>query len=161
MTIALTPAIGAAPDKQEMSPPLGGTSVPSKTLNNRFDLTKPYQAIPVITTKRYFTDYQANEAAADLKYKGKPFILKGHVSRIAKNFMDETYLAFWGDQYGLKSIDAHLFSEQICGEKGNQSICSAAQRASTIKKKDAVTLECFGSTMLAQIPQAVKCLIAP
>lgn len=161
MTMALTNAIGASPEKQEMSPPLGGTSVPSRTLNNRFDLTKQYQAIPVITAKRYFTDYQANEAAADLKYKDKPFILKGYISRIAKDFMDDTYLAFWGDQYGLKSIDAHLFPEQVCGEKGKQVICSAAQRASTLKKKDAITLECFGSAMLIQTPQAVKCLIAP
>ena len=160
MAMAITNAIGATPEKQEMSPPLGGNT-PSRTLNSRFDLTKSYQAIPVITTKRYFTDYQANEAAADLKYKDKPFILKGYISRIAKDFMDDTYLAFWGDQYGMKSIDAHIFSEQVCIDNGKQSVCPAAQRAARLKKKEAVTLECFGSTMVIQTPQAVKCLIAP
>lgn len=161
MAMAFTSAFSATkPEKQDVSSPLGGTT-PSKLLNDRLDLTKAYKEIPVVSTKQFFTEYQANEAAADLKYKGKPFILKGYISRIAKDFMDGTYLAFWGDQYGLKSIDAHLFSEQICVDDGKQTICPAAQRAARLKKKEAVTLECFGSAMLIQTPQAAKCLLAP
>lgn len=147
-------------EKQQTSPPLGGTT-PSKTLNNRLDLTKYFNEIMVVTAKQYFTDYQANEAAADLKYKGKPFILKGSVSRISKDFMNATYLAFWGDQYGLKAVNAHLFNEQICTSSGQQTICSAEQRAATVKKKDIITLECFGAGMVIQAPIATKCLIAP
>lgn len=144
----------------KFSPPLGGTT-PSKTLNARLNSTTDYKFIPVVTAKKLYIDYNANEAAADMDYKGKPYILRGVVSKISKNFTDNTYLSFWGDQYGIKSVDAYLFQEQICSDGGKQTICSAEHRASKIKKKDSITLECFGAAMLVQHPQAVRCLVAP
>lgn len=150
----------AGKEKQEWQSPFSGTTS-SKALNARLDSTKKYSAIPIISTKQFFTDYTANEAAADLKYKDKPIIIIGYVSRISKDFMDETHLSFWGDQYGFKSIDAQLFPEQICGKEGNYSVCSSVQRAAILEKKDKVKLECFGGTMAIQTPQATRCLLAP
>lgn len=161
MACLCTSAAGqAAAEKIEVQAPFTATT-PSKTLNARFDATKRFKEIPIITAKRYYTDYMDNEAAADIKYKDKPFIITGPVARIAKDFMDETYLSFWGDKYGLKSVDVHLFPEQFCGKEGNYSICGSAQRAATLKKNDKIKLECFGSAMMVQTPQAAKCILAP
>lgn len=42
-----------------------------------------------VTAKQLFADYQENEVAADLKYKGKLLRVNGKVTRISKDLLDE------------------------------------------------------------------------
>jgi len=41
-------------------------------------------------------DYEANEVGADVKYKGKRFLLTGTVQEISKDFLDDIYITLVG-----------------------------------------------------------------
>lgn len=112
--------------------------------------------------KAIFKDYQANEVAADGKYKGKWFVVTGKVSEISKDFRDKPFLVFAMDGYGVSSIRADLFDEQVCGvskEKGITS-CSAIDRAAKLKKGQKIDLECKGGGMVMKTPMLRECLIS-
>lgn len=112
--------------------------------------------------KAIFKDYQANEVSADGKYKGKWFVMTGKVSEISKDFRGKPYLVFAMDSYGVASVRADLFEDQICGvskEKGITS-CSAIDRAAKLKKGQKIDLECKGAGMVMKTPMLRECLIS-
>lgn len=107
-------------------------------------------------------DYQANEVSADGKYKGRWFVMTGKVSEIAKDFLGKPYLVFAMDSYGVSSVRADLFEDQICGvskEKGVIS-CSAIDRAAKLKQGQKIDLECKGGGMVMKTPMVRECLIS-
>lgn len=146
------------PEKEIDTAPLTG-STQSKKLNDRLARMNGIKKLDLLAAGTYFKDYSANEVAADMKFKGKPFILNGRVSAISKDLFGSVFLAFHGDQYGLKSVRADLFEEQACGQKNSAQVCSAETRAAQLKKGDNVFLDCFGGGMLVNIPIATACLI--
>lgn len=118
--------------------------------------------IPQYSAASIYRDYENNEVAADGKYRDKWFLVSGKVSEIAKDFRDKPYLTFAMDSYGIASVRADLFEEQICGitkGKGATS-CSAIERAAKIKKGQAIDLECKGGGMMMKTPMLKECLIS-
>lgn len=135
--------------------------VDSKKLKKRIDETGA-RDLDSYDAKRIFKDYQDNEVSADSKYKGKWFVVTGKVSEISKDFRDKPYLVFSMDGYGLSSVRANLFDDQVCGvskEKGVTS-CPAAERAAKLKKGQKIDLECKGGGMVVKVPQLRECLIS-
>ena len=53
-------------------------------------------AIQVSATQLY-ADYEANEIAADQKYKGKVLVVSGTIGDIAKDIADDIYVTLKGD----------------------------------------------------------------
>lgn len=112
--------------------------------------------------KAIFKDYQANEVAADGKYKGKWFVVTGKASEISKDFRDKPFLVFAMDSYGVSSVRADLFDEQVCGVSKDKVVtsCSALDRAAKLKKGQKIDLECKGGGMVMKTPMLRECLIS-
>ena len=79
-----------------------------------------------ISAKKLYSEYEANEVAADLKYKGKVIEVTGIVRLIDKGLMDEIYVTLEGDEY-FGDIQC-FFSE------------SRAQEAASLRKGSKVTI---------------------
>ena len=52
-----------------------------------------------VSAQKLSADYEANEVAADQKYKGAPLLITGTVSGIRKDFVDAPYVSLIGDGY--------------------------------------------------------------
>lgn len=136
-------------------------AVDSKKLKKRLEATGAGD-LDSYEAKRVFKDYQDNEVAADRKYKGKWFVVTGKVTDISKDFRDKPFLVFAMDGYGVSSVRADLFDEQVCGvskEKGVTS-CSVLDRAAKLKKGQKIDLECKGGGMVVKTPMLRECLIS-
>jgi len=86
--------------------------------------------IPVKAT-RLHRDYDANEVAADEKYKGKLLLVEGVISSIDKDFMGDTVLMLSSGQM-LSDVHAELTKAE-------------APRAAQLKKRQRVEVECRGA----------------
>ncbi len=64
---------------------------------------QPREAI-VVTALKLYTDYDANEVAADAKYKGNLVRVSGTVGSIGKDVLDTPYVTLSADQYDFKSV---------------------------------------------------------
>ena len=136
-------------------------AVDSKKLKKRLEATGSGD-LDSYEVKRIFKDYQDNEVAADGKYKGKWFVVTGKISEISKDFRDKPYLVFAMDGYGLSSVRADLFDDQVCGaskESGVKS-CPVAERAARLKKGQKIDIECKGGGMIVKVPTLRECLIS-
>lgn len=92
-----------------------------------------------------FKDYNANEIAADEKYKGKTLIVSGKIRSIDKSIGDAMYLSI-ATSNQFQSIQAHLVESQ-------------KSKAATLKKGEDVTVECVGDGMLIGSPMLRECSI--
>lgn len=119
------------------------------------------QDFPQYNANRIFKDYQDNEVSADGRYKGKWFMVTGKVSEISKDFRGKPYLVFAMDRYGVASVRADLFEEQVCGVSKENGItsCSAIDRAAKLKKGQSIDLDCKGAGMMMKTPMLRECLI--
>lgn len=79
-----------------------------------------------ISAKKLYSEYEANEVAADLKYKGKVIEVTGIVRLIDRGLMDEIYVTLKGNEY-FGDIQC-FFSE------------SRAQEAAALKKGSKITI---------------------
>lgn len=93
-----------------------------------------------VSTKRLFEDYQANEVAADAKYKGKLLAVRGVVQSINKDFTG----AIW---VGLKTPNDFM-PVHIDGLSQDQTI--------KLAKGDDITATCVGNGMMMGSPM-LKC----
>lgn len=135
--------------------------VDSKKLKKRIEETGA-RDLDAYDAKGIFKDYQDNEVAADGKYKGNWFVVTGKVSEISKDFLGKPYLVFAMDSYGVASVRADLFGDQVCGvskEKGVTS-CPAVDRAAKLRKGQKIDLECKGGGMVMKMPLLRECLIS-
>lgn len=117
--------------------------------------------LPIIKTKDYWGAYQENEVAADARFKGKAFVLRGSISKISKNISDDVILHFYGDKYGSKAVQAQLFHQQACGTMNKGTICRVENKAASLKINQKVDMDCFGTGMFVGIPTANECIIRP
>ena len=53
----------------------------------------------IVSAKKLYKDYNANEIAADEKYKGKIIEVTGVIRDIGNDIMDNAYVTLVGDQY--------------------------------------------------------------
>jgi len=65
----------------------------------------PTQPMPA---SQIAAEYEANEVAADARYKGKKVTLSGKVGSIAKDILDEPYITLDADEFGLRSVQAYF-----------------------------------------------------
>ena len=98
------------------------------------------QTVPIeISATDLFEAYQANEVAADMKYKGKILNVQGVIESISKDFMDDPYIVLAVPQNQFMGIHAS-FSK------------AALEKLSTLQKGMKVTLTCRGSGMVFNEP---------
>jgi hypothetical protein len=53
-----------------------------------------------VTAAQLYSDYEANEVSADLKYKDKVLSVSGTVDDISKDFGDDIYVTLTGKEFG-------------------------------------------------------------
>lgn len=114
--------------------------------------TAPEQAVvtaaaPVRTMRvdivKLYEDYQANEIAADQRYRGVRITTRGRVGSISKDFLDAPYLLF-GE--GPTTIHASFPK-------------TAAGRLSQLRKGQLVDVECTGAGLTLGSPVLDNCVL--
>lgn len=102
----------ASPSKPENQTATPAPSTKTETSAAPAAESKPVE-IPKVTAKQLYTDYEANEVAADSKYKGKFFDISGTVKEIGKDILDKPYVTFEaGTQYSILSVQAMFDKSQ-------------------------------------------------
>lgn len=92
--------------------------------------SKPAEEAAIkVTASQLYSDYEANEVAANAKYKDKKVEITGAISGIGKDLMDTPYVAL------VVSPNNPVFSVQCMFKKGDES-----QLAVLVKDSD-ITLE--------------------
>jgi hypothetical protein len=95
----------------------------------------------VVTAPMLVSEYEANEIAADRKYKGRILQVSGTVDSIAKDILDTMYVTLdSGQEFGITSVQC-FFDE------------SAASSLSQLSKGLTITVVChcdgkFGNVLL-------------
>lgn len=110
---------------------------------------EPAPAIPQPTSvdsSRLYADYQANEVAADNKYKGRLLAVTGTLGSIKKDFTDDTYLGIVTDNEFMP-IHADLRAEYVA-------------QAASLEKGQSITVVCTGNGMIVGSPMLKDCAIA-
>jgi hypothetical protein len=92
-----------------------------------------------VAAPKLFADYNANEIAADDKYKGRVLVVSGTVEDLGKDIMDQMYLTLKTDDV-IKSVQAFFAAEH-------------KSRLASMKKGDSVRVKCrcdgkFGNVIL-------------
>jgi hypothetical protein len=69
--------------------------------------------IPV-SAEQLLADYEANEVAADEKYKGKRLEVTGTIDNIGKDVLDNSYVALkTGKQYDFRSVQCYFDDNSV------------------------------------------------
>jgi hypothetical protein len=101
----------------------------------------------IVTAKKIISDYEANEIAADNRYKNKVVQVKGIVDSVSKDFLGGLYIVIKsGDRYALNSIHAS-FPEESSG------------LLSKLKKGDNVTVTCDGKGFMVFSVMLSDCIM--
>lgn len=113
------------------------------------------------TAEQMYREYNANEVAADAKYKGKWVQVRGRLYSVVKGIKGDPYLALAADGYGVTQVHAVLFDVQVKALVGDSgfSVCSAAEKAAPLRRGQSVTVECLGRGSLVGVPRLEQCLI--
>jgi hypothetical protein len=101
-------------------------------------------ALPV-SALQLFSDYQANEVAADQKYKGKALLVSGYISSINKDFTDSVYLVL-ATPNEFMGVHADL--------RGDEE-----SKAVGLAKGQPVNVQCTGGGMVIGSPILKDCEI--
>jgi hypothetical protein len=64
-----------------------------------------------LTAASLYNEYDANEVAADNKYKGQIVVVSGTIQDIGKDIMDQAYIVFAGDDF-LEGVQCTFTKEQ-------------------------------------------------
>lgn len=115
------------------------------------------------TATELYREYNANEVAADAKYKNKWVQVRGRVASVAKDMAGTPYIAFAADSYGVGQVHAALFEVQIKDMAGpkNFSTCSSLEKAAGLKQGQKAMVECLGTGAILGIPRLGQCLVMP
>ena len=97
---------------------------------------------------RLWQDYDANEVAADNRYKGKPVRVTGRVLAVEKNLMGAAMVDLTSGNHVFRTI-AILTPD-------------ATPRAAVLVKGDTVVIQCKGGGMMMRMAQLDDCdLLGP
>jgi hypothetical protein len=99
-----------------------------------------------VEAERLNAAYQANEVAADNKYKGRLLAVSGTVQSISKDFADDTYLAI-ATSNEFMPIHANLQQRYVA-------------QAAALQKGQQITVVCKGNGMMIGSPMLKDCAIA-
>lgn len=103
------------------------------------------QAAPAlqVSAGELFRDYEANEVAADQKYKAKRLEVAGTVAGISKNAFDDIYVEI-ATSNEFSSIHAQGIPEQI---------------AASLQKGQPITVNCVGAGLMIGSPMLDECSV--
>jgi len=104
----------------------------------------PETAIPM-KSEALHREYEANEAAADDKYKGRLLLVEGVIRSISKDAFDNTYLILAAGS-AFDGVHATLTDAE-------------APKAKTLKKRQRVEVECRGGGRVLTSAMLEKCAI--
>ncbi len=76
-------------EKKEAGSPSSSSTSNASSSGNETAEVKPTEPALAVTASELFKAYNANEVAADQKYKGKALLVSGSVQSIDKDFMDK------------------------------------------------------------------------
>lgn len=115
--------------------------VPEKPTNqSAAQQTKPFEDAAIkVTAAQLYSDYEANEVAADSKYKNKKVEVSGTISNIGKDILDTPYVAL------VVSPNNPIFSVQCMFDKSAQS------QLANLTKDSKITLTGIVSGKMANI----------
>lgn len=108
------------------------------------DLPRMIDALPV-TAQRLFSDYRANEVAADAKYKDKWLAVTGQVDSVKKDILDNVFVSLRTQN---RFMSAHA-------QMAKSNLGQVAQ----LKRGQEVMLLCAGGGLLLGSPVLDKCRI--
>lgn len=112
----------------------------AQTPANQQEQTKPVEEAAIkVTASQLYSDYEANEVAADAKYKNKKIEVSGTISNIGKDILDTPYVAL------VVSPNNPVFSVQCMFDKSAQS------QLATLTKDSKITLVGTVSGKMANI----------
>lgn len=97
-----------------------------------------------------YAEYDANEAAAEQKYKGKLLEITGTVDDVSRDILDDLYVTLESsdDKYSLSSVQCYL------DEKDE----STMTKVTSLSKGDTVTIRGYVDSMLFNL-SVKKCII--
>jgi hypothetical protein len=98
-----------------------------------------------VSAVKLWSDYHANEVAADNVYKGQQLIVTGMVKGISKDAFDEAYLQL-ATFNEFENVDAYLRPSELTA-------------ASRIRVYQPVTVVCTGAGMVIVLPELRDCII--
>jgi len=97
--------------------------------------TSSSQPAIIVTAPELISDYQANEIAADQRYKGRVIQVSGAVESIGKDIVDSMYITLKsGEKYDVVSVQC-FFDD------------SAGPRLARLRESDNVTVVCYVRTI--------------
>ena len=104
--------------------------------------------LPVeITAQELFREYQANEVAANLKYKGRELKITGVIDSIQAGLYDEPIIVLIaGGEFDIASVQADLKD-------------SEHDKAVDLRRRQQITLICVGASEVLGDPMLENCLI--
>lgn len=109
----------------------------------------PAEPPVAISAKQLAVAYEENEVAANLKYKNRPLLVRGHIDSIEAGFGDQPYIVLGvGKAFALNRPQARL-------ARGLENL------AASLKKGQQVSLLCVGDSEVAGTPMLKSCRIQP
>ena len=106
----------------------------------------PPPAPPIaITARQLFAEYEANEVAADEKYKGKHLLVTGKVQSIDKDFLD--------------NIVVHIRTSNEFSAAMATLESSEKRSAAQLSKGQAISVLCTGSGRIIGSPSLSDCVL--
>ncbi len=119
-------AIGSSSSKPNNTQP---TQEPVNTQSNQ---TKTEEVVAKVTALQLYSEYEANEVAADSKYKNKLIEVSGTISNIGKDVLDNPYVTLQGDS-------TTFFSVQCMFKKSQQEQLTSLSKDTEISLKGRVS----------------------
>lgn len=107
-------------------PDAPGAGPSSRTSPSPGSSSAPASPERVIDAKTIYDAYKANEVAADQAYKGKPVVVLGRVTSIAKDILDTPYLILSDNPDGL-------FGVQVMFERRGSTGLEAVTKGQLVK----------------------------
>lgn len=140
--IGLLMLIGLVASTNSTKTTSGQASSPTVTASENPVLPEPSTSVSAV---KLWSDYQANEVAADNAYKDRRLAVSGQVSGIKKDFMNKTFLLL-ASPNEFMDVHAHLKGEYV-------------SEAAGLRVGEMILLDCDGGGMIVGSPVLRDCTI--
>jgi hypothetical protein len=140
-------ALGSGNSTSTSSKGSGSTETKSASQTNKVEgaVERPKAVAVEVTATKLWNDYQANEVAADEKYKGKTLLVSGSVASIDKDFADNIVVRL--------STPNQFMSTMATLDDSQKS------KAAQLSKGQPIRLRCEGRGMIIGSPSLDDCTI--
>jgi hypothetical protein len=118
---------------------------PDPVAIDRAEPTVGTDGVTSVGSIRLFQEYDANEVAADNRYKGKPVRVTGRVYAVEKNLMGAAVLG--------------LTSGNVIFQTMATLTPDATRAAAALAKGDTVVVQCTGNGSMMRMPMLEDCVL--